>query len=125
MRKLSLKDQTQTPSQPRPQPNYPLTPNTAISQKSQNVFQNFKVLKASKGPKGANGTQYYVLDFKYELLTGAGFTVDRKGVASVAQLKNNVLALWTATTAQRYKKLGDDLRTMAESFRVYDGIAQQ
>lgn len=88
------------------------------------MFQNFKVTKTAKGAKGANGTQYYLVDFKYELLTGAGFTVDRKGVASVTQLKDSVLALWTATTAQRYKKLGDDLRTMADSFRVYDGIAQ-
>lgn len=86
------------------------------------MYQNFKVVKSGKGPKGANGTQYYIVDFKYELLTGAGFTVDRKGVASVAQLKNNVVALVTATTAQRYKKLGDDLRNMAESFRCYDNV---
>lgn len=99
-------------------------PCAALTQKQQNVYQNFKVLKSGKGPKGANGTQYYIVDFKYELLTGAGFTVDRKGVASVAQVKDKVLALWTATTAQRYKKLGDDLRAMADSFRVYDGIGQ-
>jgi len=98
---------------------------TAISQKSKNVYQNFKVVKSIKGAKGANGTQYFIVDFKYELLTGAGFTVDRKGVAAVTQLKSNVLALVMATTSQRYKKLGEDLRTMAESFRVYDGIAQQ
>ena len=88
------------------------------------MFQNFKVLKTAKGAKGVNGVQYYLVDFKYELLTGAGFTVDRKGVASVTQLKNNVLALYSASTAARFKKLGDDLRTMADSFRVYDGIAQ-
>lgn len=98
---------------------------TAISQKSLNVYQNFKVVKSIEGAKGANGTQYFIVDFKYELLTGAGFTVDRKGVAAVTQLKSNVLALVMATTSQRYKKLGEDLRTMAESFRVYDGIAQQ
>ncbi len=89
------------------------------------MYQNFKVVKSIEGAKGANGTQYFIVDFKYELLTGAGFTVDRKGVAAVTQLKSNVLALVMATTSQRYKKLGEDLRTMAESFRVYDGIAQQ
>lgn len=33
-----------------------------------------------------NGNKYYIADFQYELLTGAGFTVERKGVASVAQV---------------------------------------
>lgn len=33
------------------------------------------------------GNKYYIADFQYELLTGAGFTVERKGVASVAQVR--------------------------------------
>lgn len=40
-----------------------ITP-TAITQKSQNVYQNFKMLKKTLGPKGANGTQYYLVEFK-------------------------------------------------------------
>ncbi len=59
----------------------------AIGQKSSNVYQNFKVLKKRPGAKGSNGAQYYIIEFKYELLTGAGFTVDRKGVASVTQVR--------------------------------------
>lgn len=88
------------------------------------MYQNFKLLKTTKGPTGSNGAQYYIVDYKYELQTGAGFTVDRKGVASVTQLKDSVLALWTATTDARFKKLGGDLRAMADSFRVYDGVGQ-
>lgn len=95
----------------------------AIGQKSQNVYQNFKVLKKRPGAKGANGAQYTIVEFKYELLTGAGFTVDRKGVASVTQVGKNVQGLWVATTAARWKKIGNDCITMADSFRVYDGIA--
>lgn len=33
------------------------------------------------------GSKYYIVDFQYELLTGAGFTVERKGVAGVTQVK--------------------------------------
>lgn len=95
----------------------------AIGQKSANVYQNFKVLKKRPGAKASNGAQYTIVEFKYELLTGAGFTVDRKGVASVTQVGKDVQALWIATTATRWKKIGDDCITMADSFRVYDGIA--
>jgi hypothetical protein len=38
---------------------------TAISQKSQNVYEDFKLLKTSKGSTGANGAQYYIAEFKY------------------------------------------------------------
>lgn len=34
-----------------------------------------------------NGNKYVIADFQYELLTGAGFTVERKGVASVTQVR--------------------------------------
>ena len=53
----------------------------------------------------------------------AGFTVDRRGVASITAVGKNVQALVAATTAQRWKSLGPDLQTMVESFRVYDKIA--
>ncbi len=39
------------------------------------------------------------------------------------QVGKNVQALWIAATAQRYKKIGEDLTVMCESFRVYDGVA--
>jgi hypothetical protein len=35
----------------------------------------------------------------------------------------NVQALVGATTATRWKKIGADLETLADSFRVYDKIA--
>ena len=74
--------------------------------------------------KGEYRDQDYVLvDFKYELLTGAGFEVDRVGVASITSEGNAVEVLWTATIRQRYKKLEPTLRTIAKSFRCYaDGL---
>ena len=64
-----------------------------------------------------------ICDFKYTLLTGAGFEVDRIGVASVTSVGNNVEVLWTASTALRYKKTETQLRTIADSFRCYaDGL---
>jgi len=74
--------------------------------------------------KGEYRDQDYVLvDFKYELLTGAGFEVDRIGTASVTSEGDAVEVLWTAVTRQRYKKMADTLRTIAKSFRCYaDGL---
>lgn len=66
---------------------------------------------------------YMIVDFKYELLTGAGFEVDRVGTASVTSEGNAVEVLWAAVTRQRYKKMADTLRSIAKSFRCYsDGL---
>jgi hypothetical protein len=43
-------------------------------------------VKRTKGPTGPNGAQYYVAEFKYELYTGAGFVVERHGLASITQV---------------------------------------
>lgn len=93
----------------------------AISQKGDNMYQSFKVIKTE--PVERDGQQYVLVDFKYELLTGAGFTVDRRGVASVTSQGNAVEVLWVATIATRYKKMDETLHYIAESFRCYtDGL---
>lgn len=93
----------------------------SISQKGNNVYQNFKVTKIT--PQTIDGQEYMICDFKYQLLTGAGFEVDRVGVASVTSVGNNVEVLWSASTRQRYKKTEEQLRTIAGSFRCYaDGL---
>ena len=85
------------------------------------MYQNFKVTKLT--PKTVNGQDFMICDFKYELLTGAGFEVDRIGVASVTSVGSAVEVLWTASTRQRFKKTEVQLRTIADSFRVYsDGL---
>merc|ERR1719424_2154212 len=59
-------------------------------------------------------------DFSYTLLTRAGFTVERKGMASAVQLNGDTaLALVCATTALRYKELEPLLRQSVDTFRAY------
>jgi hypothetical protein len=65
------------------------------------------------------GDKYVKVDFKYQLLTGAGFEVDRRGVASLTSQGPAVEALWAASTTQRYKKTENDLRNIVGSFRCY------
>lgn len=97
----------------------------AISQKGANVYQNFKVIKAIPQKENPEyyGKDYVLCDFKYDLLTGAGFEVERRGVAAVTSEGPAVEVLWAASTRERFKKTEGTLRDIVESFRVYaDGI---
>lgn len=90
----------------------------AISQKGDNMYQNFK-MKSTLDVRG----DYVLVDFKYQLLTGAGFEVDRKGVASITSAGESVEVLWAASTDARYKKTEKSLRDIVGSFRCYaDGL---
>ena len=68
------------------------------------------------------GSPNAVVDFEYELLTGAGFTVERRGVAAVSGVAGKSQALLAVTTSARYKKLEPELRKIVDSFRVYDKV---
>jgi hypothetical protein len=94
----------------------------AISQKSNNVYQDFKITKME--PVTVDNGRYMLVDFKYTLLTGAGFEVERKGVSSVTSAGDGVQLLWCASIAARYKnKTEGQLRSIAQSFRCYaDGL---
>jgi len=95
----------------------------AISQKGDNMYQNFKVTKVVQKNGEYKDQKYVIVDFKYELLTGAGFQVDRQGVASITNVGGNVEVLWAATIFSRYKKTEKSLRTITDSFRCYaDGL---
>lgn len=92
-----------------------------IGQKGNNQFQNFKVTKLE--PVSVDDQKYMLADFKYQLLTGAGFEVDRQGHASITSEGPAVEVLWAASTAQRYKKTSDTLKSIVASFRCYaEGI---
>jgi len=96
----------------------------AISQRGESIYQDFKIKKVVQGDGNyLKGQKYAICDFTYTLITGAGFEVDRKGVASVTSEGNGVQLLWAASTSIRYKKTETQLRTITDSFRVYaDGI---
>ena len=74
----------------------------AISQKGSNIYQNFKITKVvpQTGPE-YNGKEYVICDFRYELLTGAGFEVDRRGVAAITSEGPAVEVLWSASIRER------------------------
>eukprot|EP00536_Pseudo-nitzschia_multiseries_P010975 jgi/Psemu1/204681/e_gw1.354.64.1 len=96
-----------------------------ISQKGSNMYQNFKVIKAvpQTGNPEYNGKDYVLCDFKYELLTGAGFEVQRRGVASITSEGPAVEVLWAASTTLRWPKTEGTLRDIVSTFRVYgDGL---
>jgi hypothetical protein len=87
------------------------------------MYQNFKVTNISPQKGEYRDQEYMLVDFQYDLLTGAGFEVDRRGVASITSEGNAVEVLWAACTRQRYKKLEPTLRGIAGSFRCYtDGL---
>ena len=93
----------------------------SISQKGGSMYQNFKIKKLE--PVNVDGQTYVLADFQYQLLTGAGFEVDRKAVASITSQGAAVEVLWAASTAIRYKKTEEDLRKIVGSFRCYtDGL---
>ena len=96
----------------------------AISQKGANIYQNFKVKKVvPQDPADYGGKQYVICDFQYELLTGAGFEVDRRGIAAITSEGPAVEVLWAASTRERFKKTEQTLRDITSSFRVYaDGL---
>ena len=92
------------------------------SSKGDNMYQDFKITKVE--PVTADNGKYVLIDFKYTLLTGAGFEVERKGVASITSAGEGVQLLWSASIAARYKnKTEGQLRSIVNSFRCYaDGL---
>jgi hypothetical protein len=104
-----------------------------ISQRGDNMYQNFKLGKVLDGPGPyLDGQSYMIADFKYQLLTGAGFEVDRKGVAAItiqggagggAAGSKTMEIFWAASTDARFKKTEATLRDIVASFRCYaDGL---
>jgi hypothetical protein len=98
-----------------------------ISQRGANMYQNFKLLNVNDGPGPyIDGQSYQIAEFKYQLLTGAGFEVDRKGIASitVSGTKDKTMEIfWAASVDARYKKTSETLRNIVTSFRCFsDGL---
>ncbi len=88
------------------------------SQMTGDVFEDVKVRKTSV-VKAADGVETLSIDFTYTLLTRAGFTVERRGVASAMAVTDTLSGLVLTTTAQRFKTLESTFRSCADSFRVY------
>ena len=85
---------------------------------SNDVYEDVKPKKITVETK-ADGTELLKISFTYTLLTRAGFTVQRKGVASALIANEAVVGIVAATTELRWKELGESLETMTDSFRAY------
>ena len=85
---------------------------------SNDVYEDVKVKKIRPVTQ-PDGTEMLKIDFSYTLLTRAGFTVFRQGVASAQIANDAVVGIVTATTSLRFKELSESLETMADSFRAY------
>jgi len=92
--------------------------NLLIAQMSNDVFEDVKIKKA-KAVTQDDGTEMALIDFTYTLLTRAGFTVIRQGLASATVTDNTLVGLVSATTEGRYKELEPLLRQSVASFRAY------
>ena len=87
------------------------------NQMSNDVYEDVKIKKIRPVTQ-SDGTEMLKLDFSYTLLTRAGFTVNRKGVAAALVADNAVVGLVTATVETREKEMKEKLETMADSFRA-------
>jgi len=87
------------------------------SQMSSDVYEDVKIKKI-KPVTTADGADTLKIDFAYTLLTRAGFTVLRQGVASATIANDAVVGIVVATTQLRFKELASTLDTVADSFRA-------
>lgn len=88
------------------------------AQMSNDVYEDVKVKKIRPVTQ-ADGTEMLKIDFSYTLLTRAGFTVNRKGIAGAVVADKAVVGLVAATTELRFKDLSSQYETMIDSFRAY------
>jgi len=88
------------------------------SQMTSDVYEDIKIKKVTKFA-GEDGAQLANIDFTYTLLTRAGFTVERRGMASTMVVADSVVGLVMTTTSDRFKGLEKDFRQCIDSFRAY------
>lgn len=94
------------------------------SQMTSDVFEDVKVKKIRPVTQ-SDGTEMVLVDFTYTLVTRAGFSVNRQGVAGATVVDNAVMGVIAATTATSYNKLSEKLVMTADSFRAYPVKASQ
>jgi len=88
----------------------------ALTQKGKSFLQGIKVSKVEDGP--APG--YKTCEYEYTIYSGAGFELERSGVAVLAQLPDTKLLniFWSAASTSRYKDVKSNLKTVMKSFRI-------
>lgn len=87
------------------------------SQMSSDVYEDIKIKKI-KPMTQADGTESVKFEFTYTLLTRAGFTVLRSGIATALVSNDAVVGVVAATTQLRYKEQMGNLDIICDSFRA-------
>lgn len=88
------------------------------TQMTNDVYEDVKIKKV-KMVTTPDGVELAEFDFTYSLLTRAGFTVNRRGVAACQVMGDSIVGLVAATTELRWKELEPALRQSVDSFRAY------
>jgi len=88
------------------------------SQMTNDVYEDIKIKKIRPVTQ-SDGTEMLKIDFAYTLLTRAGFTVLRQGLAIAQEVDGSLVGLVAATTQLRFKELSESLETTTDSFRAY------
>lgn len=89
----------------------------ALSIKVKSGVDEFTITNIRDGEPG-----YRFVEYTYNFYSGAGFTMQRQGIASFCQVGNegNIQCLWAATVPARWEEnqLGQVLTRVIETFRV-------
>lgn len=88
----------------------------ALTQKGGAFIEGLKITKVMDG----SGPEYKVIEYDYEIESGAGFSINRSGFATVAQVgdEKNLQLFWTGTTQPRWGAMKDNLLQIVKSFKV-------
>jgi len=87
----------------------------AITQKGAGNIDDIKINKV----KTLEG-DYKILQFDWEIYSGAGLLLSRSGWASFCQVgeQKNLQVFWSGVVSNRWSKMEPELKAMVESFRV-------
>jgi len=87
----------------------------ALTMKGKGFIEALKVRKVRDGSPG-----YKIIEYDYEIESGAGFTINRNGIAAFTQVgkAGNLQILWCGTLTSRYGQMKDSMNNIINSFRI-------
>ncbi|CAE8621780.1 unnamed protein product [Polarella glacialis] len=87
----------------------------ALTQKGTNFIQDINIDKVMDGDVPG----YKIVEYSYEIYSGAGFTINRSGIASLSQAADTeaLEIFWAGVVSGRWQDMGKDLTKIVRSFR--------
>lgn len=88
----------------------------ALTQKGKNFIELLKVTKVKDGDR----PNTKIVEYEYEIESGAGFALNRNGIAAFTQVgkRGSLQTFWTGTTTPRWDYLKKDLEDIVQSFCI-------